>query len=111
MAACNRVIMEVDYRSLPEMDNNIQRFAFDERHLGLRENLAAHTVEGTQERMFLQRINPQESERQNGTATRYVQTFTIKQGHLRDFMAALKELSDFHAENEIPPITVWAERG
>jgi len=115
MAGCNEVRIEVDYRTLPELDSDVQRFAFDEEHGRLRDQVALHTVEGSQDIETFQLVHGQGVRGRvpddfKGVAARYVQVMAVKNGHLNDFMAALDELSAFHEKFRMSPVTVWAIR-
>jgi hypothetical protein len=110
MSACGRVFLEVEYRSLPEIEQDIERFAFHDEHLKLRENISRHTIQGSEERLLLQRIFVPEGVEANGAGTRYIQAATIQHGQTRSFMSAVAELASFHQKNELQPITGWALR-
>jgi hypothetical protein len=110
MSACGRVFLEVEYRSLPEIEQDIERFAFHDEHLKLRENISQYTMQGSEERLLLQRIFVPEGVAANGAGTRYVQAATIRHGQTRSYMKAVTELAAFHQENKLQPITAWALR-
>jgi hypothetical protein len=110
MSACGRVFLEVGYRSLPEIDQDIERFAFHDEHLKLRENISQFTIQGSEERMLLQRIFVPEGVKADEPGTRYIQAATIRHGQTRAFMNAVGELAAFHRSNDLQPITGWALR-
>ena len=115
MAGCNEVRIESDFRTLVELDRQVQRFSFDDEHMRLRDAVAVHTVKNSQDIQTFQLIHgpgvrglaPEDFE---GVGARYVQTMGIRQGHLRDFMASLDELTRFHESLKADPLTVWALR-
>lgn len=116
MARCNQIRIESDFRTLPELDSQVQRFVFDDEHMRLRDAVAIHTIKDSQDIETFQLIHgpgvaggivPEEF---NGAGARYVQTMGIKQGHLRDFMSSLEELTRFHESLKMPPVTVWSIR-
>jgi len=115
MAGCNEFRIEVDFPTLSELDSNIQRFAFDDEHLRLREQVAVHTVEGSQDIATFQMIHGRGvrgrvPEGFKGVSARYVQIMEVKNGHLAEFMSALDQLAAFHEKNKLSPVTVWAVR-
>jgi hypothetical protein len=110
MSACGRVFLEVEYRSLPEIEQDIERFAYHDEHLELREKISQFTMQGSEERLLLQRIFVPEGVEANGAGTRYIQAATIRHGQTRQFMRAVGELAAFHQENKMQPITGWALR-
>jgi hypothetical protein len=115
MAGCNEFMIEVDFRTSEELDSDVQRFEFDQEHLRLREQLAVHTVEGSQDiarfqLIYGQGVRGRVPDDFSGTAARYVQTMAVKGGHLTEFMTALDKLSAFHEKNKLRPVTVWALR-
>jgi len=113
MAGCDSVQVEVEYRSYPEFNQDLQRFSFDDEHARLRDNVAAHTVEGSQDVRTFQMVLGQGvrgplPEDFKGSGVRYVQTMSIKQGHLTEFMNAMGELAAFHEKAGLSPVKVWA---
>lgn len=113
MASCDSVQIEVDYRSYPELDDELQRFTFDEEHARLRDSVAAHTVEGSQDVQTRQMVLGQGVRGAlpkdfKGAGVRYIQTMTIKPGHFREFMDAMDELAGFHDKAGLAPVKVWA---
>jgi hypothetical protein len=113
MASCNSVQIEVDYRSYPELDADLQRFTFDDEHSRLRDNVAAHTIEGSQDVQTFQMVLGQGVRGPlpldfKGVGVRYVQTMSIKEGHFREFMDAMNDLAEFHAKAGLSQVKVWA---
>jgi hypothetical protein len=115
MAGCNQVRIESDFRTLPELDTQVQRFSFDDEHMRLRDAVAIHTIEDSQDIETFQLIHGPgvrgiAPENFKGVGARYVQIMGIRQGHLSEFMASLDELTRFHESLKMPPVTVWAIR-
>jgi len=116
MAGCNEVRIDAEFRTLTELDANVQRFAFDEEHSRLRDLVAVHTIEDSQDIQTFQMIHgpgvvrgliPDDFQ---GVGARYSQIMAIRQGHLMEFMSALDELATFHERAGIQPVTVWSLR-
>lgn len=113
MASCNSVQIEVAYRSYPELDADLQRFTFDDEHSRLRDSVAEHTIEGSQDVQTFQMVMGEGvrgalPEDFKGVGVRYVQTMSIKEGHFRDFMDAMNSLVAFHEKAGLSQVKVWA---
>jgi len=113
MASCDSVQVEVDYRTFPELDADVQRFTFNDEHARLRDNVAQHTADGSQDirtyQMVLGKgVRGPIPEDFKGVGARYVQTMTIKPGHFREFMSAMEDLASFHEKEGLSPVKVWA---